>query len=336
MLLREALLAPHGGSTEVRARAVRRVCVENLHGQIPEALRADVWEALLLSGGGETKEDSDDDILLLERHISHAPLTLKRQRVVKADAERTRPEYESLSAALIERLLTFYCVRKSINYKQGLNEVLAPFALLRSPSRLSDGAIYVLFERFVERFLPHMYSGDDYIALQIALRAFQLLLTYHDAELGSFLSHHRITPEIYATPIFLTYFARNVPLEVLYAIWDAFLLADDHLVDLHIYFSVAFIIYNRRAILSTRDGSDLPLVLTTLNIRSASTVSSVFKSAAGLHAATPYAFAERVRDMLYCPPDPPTRKQLNVLESSSCVTVDGEDVIRGMYRAPYP
>ena len=121
---------------------------------------------------------------------------------------------------------------------------------------------------------------------------------------------------------------------MLYAIWDAFLLADDHLVDLHIYFSVAFIIYNRRAILSTRDGSDLPLVLTTLNIRSASTVSSVFKSAAGLHAATPYAFAERVRDMLYCPPDPPTRKQLNVLESSSCVTVDGEDVIRGMYRAP--
>ena len=53
------------------------------------------------------------------------PPTLPNQRVIKADAERTRGDPKT-----IERLLSHYCIASEIKYKQGLNELLAPFLTL--------------------------------------------------------------------------------------------------------------------------------------------------------------------------------------------------------------
>lgn len=47
---------------------------------------------------------------------------LENQRVVRADAERTRGS-ENLNKDHIELLLTLYCKWNYIKYKQGLNEV---------------------------------------------------------------------------------------------------------------------------------------------------------------------------------------------------------------------
>lgn len=60
---------------------------------------------------------------------------LENQRVVKADAERTRGS-ESLNKDLIERVLTRYCKNNNIKYKQGLNEVRIKISQIRMFYRL--------------------------------------------------------------------------------------------------------------------------------------------------------------------------------------------------------
>jgi hypothetical protein len=48
---------------------------------------------------------------------------MENQRVIRADAERTRGQ-EKLDKDLIELILTKYCKNNNIKYKQGLNEVI--------------------------------------------------------------------------------------------------------------------------------------------------------------------------------------------------------------------
>jgi RNase H-fold protein (predicted Holliday junction resolvase) len=61
-----------------------------------------------------------------EDEIRSTVKDLENQRVVRADAERTRGS-ENLDKDTIELILTKYCKNNNIKYKQGLNEVLAPF-----------------------------------------------------------------------------------------------------------------------------------------------------------------------------------------------------------------
>jgi len=239
---------------------VRKICREGLNTRIPNACRSDVWQLLL---GTESK-----DRFLLDDSIRDTKQDLENQRVIRVDAQRTRADVAVFRTeemqALVSRLLTFYCKRKGIRYKQGLNEVLAPFIMLRENPQLPDGIIFNLFYAFIERFLPHAYVHEDFHALQCSFRLFRLLLLYHDPELCNFLDTHNLSPELYATPWFLTLFARNVPLPVLYQLWDTYLLEeDDGGPHLHMFIALALTLENRMGILSTHP-SDLPIYLTSV------------------------------------------------------------------------
>lgn len=254
-LLRHLLQSEHPDKEEVR-----RACLQELKGNIPVELRADVWMVLL---GVSTK-----DRFLLDDSIRDTKQDLHNQRVIRVDTNRTRANLPLFrteeTKSLVARLLTFYCKRRGIKYKQGLNEVLAPFLILRPSPRLPDGVVFNLFYSFVDRFLPHMYCDEDFLALQCTLRLFRLLLQYHDPELCHQLDQYNLVPELYATPWFLTLFARNVPLELLFEVWDFYLLHDK--ADgrtLHFYHCVAFVLINREAILSIPP-SDLPIFLTSV------------------------------------------------------------------------
>ena len=73
-----------------------------------------------------------------ENAILDTPLDLRNQRVVKADADRTRlAEIRAISsmsnqeiAEKIEKLLTFYTKKSGTTYKQGYNEIVGPFIWL--------------------------------------------------------------------------------------------------------------------------------------------------------------------------------------------------------------
>jgi GTP-binding protein EngB required for normal cell division len=62
------------------------------------------------------------DFIQDEEEIKSVVCDMDNQRVVRADAERTRGQ-EQLDKDLIELVLTKYCKNNNIKYKQGLNEV---------------------------------------------------------------------------------------------------------------------------------------------------------------------------------------------------------------------
>ena len=107
----------------------------------------------------------------------------------------------------LETILTFYCKRENISYKQGLNEVAAPFIYFKK-SKITLSNIYNYFLLFVEKFLPNAYVDNDFLGLQCSLKILVILLKYHDPKLYAFLMANDMTPEIYATPWFLTLFSR--------------------------------------------------------------------------------------------------------------------------------
>ena len=54
-------------------------------------------------------------------------LDQENQRVIKADADRTRAS-EQLNKDHLEQILTLFCKRNDLKYKQGLNEVNISFS----------------------------------------------------------------------------------------------------------------------------------------------------------------------------------------------------------------
>lgn len=66
------------------------------------------------------------------------------------------------SVAELERLLTIYCKRRSVAYTQGLNELIAPFFLLK----MEPSDIFNCFYALVQTFLPNTFRGDDLKTLQ--------------------------------------------------------------------------------------------------------------------------------------------------------------------------
>ena len=68
------------------------------------------------------------------------PPPLYNQRVIQADIERTRPMMKCFQDSAVrqemEIILTEYCHRKKVSYKQGMNYILSPFFMIAMKDRL--------------------------------------------------------------------------------------------------------------------------------------------------------------------------------------------------------
>jgi hypothetical protein len=143
--------------------------------------------------------------------ILNEELNMANQRVIKNDCDRTRVKDKHLVNSFreyIECYLTAYCKRTDIKYKQGLNEIVAPFILLKSKLSLSLAKTFNLFSCFVEKFLTNYYHEDEFFSLQSSLALLTTLLKYHDPALYNIFEYGLITPEMYATSWILTIFAK--------------------------------------------------------------------------------------------------------------------------------
>ena len=157
--------------------------------------------------------------------LKSVPPPLPNQRVIKADAERTRGDPKT-----IERLLTHYCISNDIKYKQGLNELLAPFLTLTYSPACNDPELVAFgcFTAFTKKFLPtNVYADDGHTALQCCFRFFRVLLLYHSPNVCKLLDGHRLPPELYASGWFLTLFAQRLEMVDLFSFWDLYVLYDE-------------------------------------------------------------------------------------------------------------
>jgi hypothetical protein len=98
---------------------------------------------------------------------------LPNQRVVRFDTKRTRGMvFDKEVHESLQLFLTFYSKHEKLNYKQGLNELSAPFILLKKTG-LPLARIYQYFTTFVDSIIPNIYA-DDVLLLYFKIRNFKL------------------------------------------------------------------------------------------------------------------------------------------------------------------
>ncbi|CAM9583909.1 unnamed protein product, partial [Phaeothamnion confervicola] len=311
-------------------------------GRIPSEQRRDVWRLLLLGNvvgavGGDGAGNGGGNAhgsRLLEEAIMTTALDLENQRVVRVDVERTRrdlPQFHNESVRdLLTRILVYHCKQAGVGYKQGMHEVLAPFVALSNPP-MPVPDIFLCYSAFLERFLPYAFNkDDDFVSLQICFRLFRLLLLYHHPRLCKFLDRGDMTPELFATPWFLTLFAVNVDLDTLYALWDLYLCGavGDGDGALHHFSVLAFVIGNADYIMES-DVASLPERMCNLprGFESPAALAALVDRARQLMANTPRSFRQILRNALYSHLE---KAQLDLvlqtLQMSSCIPISAEEV----------
>lgn len=208
---------------------------------LPDDLRPAIWKVLL---GCQNKDESTFETW-------DRVLDLPNQKVVRMDCDRTRPnndKFEADGGALrneLEVLLTFYCKSRGVTYKQGMNEIMAPFLVCFEG--YPRATVLNCFYALVSKFLPSIFNDREFESLQCIMRLFNLLLLYHDPALCNFLNQYEILPELYATPWFITLFSRKVPLPVVYRLWDVYIIEDDPF--LHYFVALTLLIRQREQLL---------------------------------------------------------------------------------------
>lgn len=108
----------------------------------------------------------------------------------------------------MEKILNLYCNISNIKYKQGLNEIFAPFLLLKAKFNLEFYKVYNLAVCFIEKFLTNYYFEEEFFCLQSSLALLTNLLKYHNPIVYNLFEYSLITPQMYATSWILTIFSK--------------------------------------------------------------------------------------------------------------------------------
>ncbi len=229
------------------------------------------WENKLLEYQLPIRDFSNvtDPDILNEKY--HDIITM---RIIKGDIERTRV-YESLYMhnfkEYLYQIIIYYLNRNKIAYKQGLNEIAAPFILLKYKLKISFTRIYKMLVCFIDKFLTNYYHEKEFFSLRSSYSLINLLLRYHIPEIFDKFEYFLITPDLYATPWIITLFSIKCNLNVLYYLWDKIILFDDVLFP-H-FFITAYLMMNKDKFLNV----DSSLILTALSKLQMESIEEVIK-----------------------------------------------------------
>jgi len=262
---------------------LRKMFIEDYNSRIPHEFRGSVWMHLLgLSYDAVLAEE--DPVSFAQSARNAVNLNNSKEQIWK-DVLRTRPslkrfQEERIRNALL-RFLSLFCHRHSINYIQGLNEILAPFILLPDTSS-NPKLLYALFSSFVSRFATFLLDAFEprvFCTLKLAFSCFARLFLYHDPELFWHLEQLGMSVDLYAPSWFITVFARNFSVQTLFALWDLLLL-EDHALAIY-FFGLALIVSKRQVLLSI-DSSQVPETLMNLAPENVEQVFELWKKASDL------------------------------------------------------
>ena len=111
------------------------------------------WEKILKSNNLTKARTVADDINFDDYNLNYDCI-----QTIQNDSKRTRvkerfnfPDFEKV----LQKILVYFCKLNNVEYKQGLNEVLGPFLLLKVKlPQLKFSKIYNLFTLFIIVFIP--------------------------------------------------------------------------------------------------------------------------------------------------------------------------------------
>ena len=244
------------------------------------------WEKILKSNNLEKALLVADDI-----NFDDYNLTYDWIQTIQNDSKRTRVRERfnfNNFEQTIQKILIYFCKLNNIDYKQGLNEILGPFLLLKVkiPS-LKLSRIYNLFTLFIDYFFSNYYYESELFSFRSSISLVNLLLKYHDPMLYILFQENNITPEMFAINWLLTTYANKNSLEITYTLWDTLLQENDQL---FIHFMViAFLLYYKEKIGET-DGSSIPVFFSKSQISTKELLTEIVKSAREIRKKTPISF----------------------------------------------
>ena len=242
------------------------------------------WETKLFSDFNYYRTITEEMILNNENNT-------KQYSVIINDAKRTRVRESILIPnfkEILEKILTFFCKTKNIQYKQGLNEIFGPLILIQHKIRqFKLPKIYLFGEVFIDKFLPNYYYEVDFLALKGSLKLFVILLKYHEPSVYNILDKNEILPEMYATNWIITLMSGKLRLDILFELWNYLLEYDDQLM-MH-FILVAFIKLKRELIINSHK-TFLPSLMANLTILEKDELKEIIELADDLRKKTPYSF----------------------------------------------
>lgn len=94
---------------------------------------------------------------LSDEEIMAEPISSSKSNTILMDVQRTRSSFFSRQLkAEMEKMLNHFCRLGRLDYKQGLNEILAPFAYFRVAG-LPLSKCYALFKSFFDTYCLNFY-----------------------------------------------------------------------------------------------------------------------------------------------------------------------------------
>jgi hypothetical protein len=270
------------------------------------------WEKILKSNKLTKARTVADDINFDDYNLAYDSF-----QTILNDSKRTRvkerfnfTDFETV----LQKMLVYFCKLNNIEYKQGLNEVLGPFLLLKVKiPKLKLSKIYNLFTLFIDYFFSNYYYEIELFSFRCSISLVNLLLKYHEPSLYSLFKENNISPEMYAINWLLTTYANKNSLEITYTLWDTMLEENDQLF-MH-FMVIAFLLHHKKKFIET-DGSSIPVFFSKNQIGTKELLTKIVKSAREIRKNTPVSLrllvknleifksrTTRVKDMYekYCP-----------------------------------
>lgn len=178
--------------------------------------------------------------------------------VIRKDVMRTHPDLHRMARLResLERILFVYAkVHPEFKYRQGMNELAAPFLLVFSEERRADlsdveADAYFCFDIVmtqVKRCYAVVETDTDGIERQ--LREFRALFRIKDPELERHFEDLKIETRFYALRWLRLWLAREFAMPDLLQLWDSFLTSEQRLGWVR-YVCVAMLIRIREALLA--------------------------------------------------------------------------------------
>ena len=244
------------------------------------------WEEKLLKNDHQKARLITEDINFDDYNLSYF-----NEQTIKNDTHRTRVRerfnYSDFESVL-QKVLIYFCKLNNIEYKQGLNEILGPFLLLKIKlPKLTLPRIYNIFTLFIDYFLPNYFYETELFSFRNSISLVTLLLKFHSPKLYLLFKNNKITAEMYSINWILTTFANKNSLEITYALWDTLLEENDQLF-VHLMI-ISFLEYNQKKFFET-DGSSIPVLFSKIQISTKEELNQIVEEARNLRKHTPLSF----------------------------------------------
>jgi len=224
-------------------------------------------------------------------NILNSEKTKENSTIVSNDIPRTRGREKILLnsfSSLIEYFINYYCSDNKLAYKQGLNEIIAPFLLLKYKlPNIPYYTIYNLFSGFINTFATNYFYEKSCYSLKNSLYLLTLLLKYHAPALQNYFDKLCISPEMYGTKWLLTSFFGILKLHLVYYLMNKIIIEDDPFI---IHFLIVAFLISKSNIIFQNDLTMVPIVLCTISIDSIEEIDKIYQNAIKLRDNTPYSF----------------------------------------------